>query len=384
MINDFLVTMVKNGIEKFSQSLDEDSSTNLVQMNSWMLNMNLIVSNQLIKQVSSKLENLDTQKSQENGEKLKMIHSLVKTLVSNLKWNIRQRSSLGIYDEKFWSIDDLIDLESAFKAVHILDKLSEDSSSSNIERILEEIAVEKHHQLEETLLNESMDNGPQSNTEKHKKYLQITLKHSTARINDVFNQFLTTVNEKYYEMKIKSDKYLKITKMVMEIFYLNLAGHTKEIESHQVEIGNTVECKYHKITQFVVRGYYKTNLIDNLIEFFKVSILNNMKFLSMSHLTEKKEFFSYLKDFYTSKKDLAIQVSEILLFNIDKEMDILPDNGGIGFNFGTLVFYGLIDELDSVFEEFKRYTTEESFENLKSEITLLSEKLEIERLKKEA
>ena len=80
-----------------------------------------------------------------------------------------------------------------------------------------------------------------------------------------------------------------------------------------------------------------------------------MSFLSMSHLNEKKEFFSYLKNFYANKKDLAIQISEILLYNVDKDLDILSDNGGIGFNFGTLVLYSLIDRLDTGFGEFKAW-----------------------------
>jgi hypothetical protein len=58
-------------------------------------------------------------------------------------------------------------------------------------------------------------------------------------------------------------------------------------------------------------------LCENISRFITTSILDNMKFLSLNHLNEKKEYFSYLKDFLDHKKELAIQISEILLYNID-------------------------------------------------------------------
>lgn len=146
----------------------------------------------------------------------------------------------------------------------------------------------------------------------------------------------------------------------MDIFFLNIAASSSQIDNLLSQLSASPEVQHHRVIKYMEIGSEPgSSLCLNISQFVATSILDNMKFLSLNHLNEKKEYFSYLKDFLDHKKELAIQISEILLYNIDTQLQVKPDDGGISFNFGTLIFFTLVQNLDTSVEAFVKFSKEE-------------------------
>ena len=116
---------------------------------------------------------------------------------------------------------------------------------------------------------------------------------------------------------MNTETFIRIAELIMDVFHLNIAANSKKIEGFLEETSTSALFSHHKIIRFIESESGST-LCQSISSLVTTSILDNLKFLSLNHLNEKKEYFSYLKDFLDHKKDLAIQVSEVLLFNIDK------------------------------------------------------------------
>lgn len=124
MINDFLLTMLRKGIDDFKQPLNQDASVNLIERNSWMLNFNIIVSNNIIKSIKKQFELI---KSIDFGEFVDQVHVIfihVERVFIKYKWQISTRSKLGIYDEKFWNMNEILELRDIYTIYDILNELA--------------------------------------------------------------------------------------------------------------------------------------------------------------------------------------------------------------------------------------------------------------------
>jgi hypothetical protein len=126
-IDDFLVKMVQHRIELEDLESLEFEGESLAQTNNWMLTLNVILCNDRIKSLTKfrvdacKNKILQLSASSDHQTILKDVLDFLSENLSKSNWQVKQRSKVTVFDERFWSLDDLLEIHPVYGCIQLVE-----------------------------------------------------------------------------------------------------------------------------------------------------------------------------------------------------------------------------------------------------------------------
>lgn len=127
---------------------------------------------------------------QESKEELRQINDFLTDNMAQFKWQVKQRQRMTVFDEKFWSLDGLLELHPIHSCIYLIEQIE-----SLPEQLASQDAVDKLRELMSDVLEVKafMEQFPISNLtqdQKVRRYLSLTLRHGMASVNSIFSKFV--------------------------------------------------------------------------------------------------------------------------------------------------------------------------------------------------